>query len=232
MNNLRKALMENSVKYIAVKTREPTVNSLGLATYRPVDKNKCMAYFQEFLLFDQEVIDAEPGVYTWILKDFGASLGRHLIASRTYSGQELGTLHLNLNQFTKPGRIIIAGELSINEGVNGQKTHTFNILSGTYSAELTEVQQKTGIESLRKYVRTFGIEPNITPYEKILEAPGFVLPQLPSYLEKNYLEICTRSAYVPPKKGGARHKGSRFARRTRTHRKGSRTARRTLKHGR
>lgn len=221
---LRESLLviSNSVPFIALKTREPARNSMGFATFKPINKKDCIQYFQEYILFDNEVFLTDPGIHTWILKDFDNGLGRHLVASRTFSGQELGTLHANINQFTKPGNVIIAGELLIMEDEYGHKSYNFNILSGTYSAKLTAAQQASGVEALRNYVRTFGIEPNIVPHGKILEAHGFVLPPLPKYLEKNYLGMCLRSEYVPPPgKGGARRHSRR---RGRKHR-------RTLKRG-
>lgn len=217
MTDLRRVLFVSpaSVPYIPVKTRVPTFNSRGAATYTPLKaKTKdCVSYFQEYMLIDEEVAAAAPGIYTWMLKDFGDH-GEHLIATPTLSGQELGSLHLHMNHFTIPGLVIIAGELLISERADGVKQFKFNTLSGTYSLKLTEGERAMGLAHLDLFTKKLGMNTVFAPMEPILEAPG-VRITLPPYMERNFSELCSREVFGSKSKRG----GYRRTRRVRNNRR-------------
>lgn len=84
--------------------------------------------------FDDELVAAPDGVYTWILKDFivgPRDRHRHLVSAPARTKQEIGSLHVNMDNLTKEGSVIAAGEL--------RKTGTslqYNISSGTYMGDV------------------------------------------------------------------------------------------------
>jgi hypothetical protein len=91
-------------------------------------------FFKNRIFKNAEIADAKPGLYTWILKN-----DRSFYASKTFSKQELGTLHINLKMLTNSGNesnsgIYAAGELEVVDEGEGEGVPTilFNLLSGTF----------------------------------------------------------------------------------------------------
>jgi hypothetical protein len=75
------------------------------------------------ILINEKISEGENDrFYTWLLKEPDL-----LVAARTRTGQELGTLHDNLDAFTMPGHVIAAGEFY------KQDHHlVFNLQSGSF----------------------------------------------------------------------------------------------------
>jgi hypothetical protein len=180
----------------ALKTREPARLATGTnVTFRfPAGLKPspdCIARFQEFLLFDLEVLAAEPGYYTWMLKLFGEGL--RLVAAPVYSKQEVGTLHANLDALTTDGTVWIAGELHINPDHH----LTYNILSGTYTAKLDAATQTKRRDALIDFLETHGASRDkITivgeGVDPLLETAGEF--RLPSFMEEFYTGSCGMGA--------------------------------------
>jgi hypothetical protein len=130
-----------------IKSRITAQNTLGSALYdfpnSAAAKNakaaataRCVPFFQQYILIDHDILaNPKPGYYTWLIKDFGVN-GSHLLLSRVYSHQEVGTLHLNIDNLSAPGRVVIAGELQIALGKDGKLYFIYNTQSGSYTLKL------------------------------------------------------------------------------------------------
>lgn len=219
-------LLASKVDLFIIKTREVATNNMGKALYTFSNRNTptlpiCFQKFQnKFLKFDQQIVGAPPGFYTWILKDFDNGLGRHLVFAQTPSKQEVGTLHINLDALTADGTVFIAGELQISE----DRKYFYNILSGTYSARIKPVEeQERRNPELQKVLKSYGIPETsivLRGYTPIIDTATIVMT---SEMRTFYTSCGMARKSVT---GGARrsrkHKRSRKVRRTRC----------TLKHGR
>jgi len=91
---------------------------------------------------NEEITEAEPGIYTWIIKN------DTLYAIRIFIQQEIGTLHLDLDRHTheEEGDITSAGELKVNSHENPKIV--FNLQSGTYTAKINGFHLKPDIAHL------------------------------------------------------------------------------------
>lgn len=118
-----------------IKTRETTCTVNGrhclflkksIRTQENIQKT--LNYFSKRILFNEQLLEAPPGLYTWILRESG-----NLFAARTISKQEIGTLHINLKELTDKiddSDIYAAGEFEIDLPVI-----KFNLSSGTFMAK-------------------------------------------------------------------------------------------------
>ena len=118
-----------------IKTRETTCTVDGrhclfvkksIRTQENIQKT--LNYFSKRILFNEQLLEAAPGLYTWILRESG-----NLFAARTISKQEIGTLHINLKELTDKiddSDIYAAGEFEIDLPVI-----KFNLSSGTFMAK-------------------------------------------------------------------------------------------------
>ena len=118
-----------------IKTRETTCTVDGrhclfvkksIRTQENIQKT--LNYFSKRILFNEQLLEAAPGLYTWILRESG-----NLFAARTISKQEIGTLHINLKDLTDKidnSDIYAAGEFEIDLPVI-----KFNLSSGTFMAK-------------------------------------------------------------------------------------------------
>lgn len=124
-----------STPFLAVKTVrnteyvDPSTGVRGRGQFK-VTREKPMlegiAYFTSQIKRNGELLTEPDGLYTWILKE--KRLQRTLIAARTRSKQEVGTLHKNLDDFTpEDGKVYAAGEFQ-----KTGNTVVFNLQSGTY----------------------------------------------------------------------------------------------------
>lgn len=124
-----------------IKTREKTITDNGQeilyglkmrstpATPNNLQRIATMKkFFKDKIYTNDQIRTAPPGIYTWILKSNG-----NFYAAKTFTKQELGSLHINLEMLTinvdDDTYIDGAGELQINT-VGGPIG--FNLLSGTY----------------------------------------------------------------------------------------------------
>ena len=108
-----------------------------------LDSMKALRYFKSKKAVDNEIIDASPGIYTWLLR------GETFYATQVSGKQEIGTLHSNLFDFStlegNKGDIIAAGELKLERGQNDAIKIKFNFLSGTYHKRFIP---KVGVEAV------------------------------------------------------------------------------------
>jgi hypothetical protein len=118
-----------------IKTREKTCTANGRqclfvkkSDRTPENIEKILNYFSKRILLNEQLLEAAPGLYTWILRE-----SENLFAARTISKQEIGTLHINLEQLTNNNDntdIYAAGEFEIDLPVI-----KFNLSSGTFMAK-------------------------------------------------------------------------------------------------
>lgn len=118
-------------------------------------------FFRRRILINDALTSAPDGPYTWILKQ---PPDEPLIfaAGHTVSRQEIGTLHVNLNDFTPLAPVIAAGELAKSE-----TSVVFNLLSGTYmeksfkrikDAEERRRRQQELLQIVADYLKSLGFE--------------------------------------------------------------------------
>jgi hypothetical protein len=200
-----------TIKDLSIKGKLIATNTEGRARYNLTDnfkekRNDCIRALQAHLLIDAALASAPPGYYTWILKDI--SSGQHTIAAPTYSKQEIGTLHHNLDKFTMHGPVPIAGELHISE----DRVYTYNILSGSYTNKLPKEIQADRLSLFLNALLRYGVperQIQIRPFAPILESAN---PILSDALSKLYVDTCgmTRT----PQTGGRRKSVRKARRRT------------------
>ena len=118
-----------------IKTRERTCTVNGKYclfqkkyNMTPENIQKTLNYFSKRIIFNEQLLEAAIGLYTWILRKSG-----NLFAARTISKQEIGTLHINLKELTDKidnTDIYAAGEFELVLPVI-----KFNLSSGTFMAK-------------------------------------------------------------------------------------------------
>lgn len=146
---LRPAYIRDKVPFMVVKSRVPSYNQQGNPFYfgqpKPENRPEAISRMQEYILIGPEVVDADDGIYTWIIKAFAD--GRQMIvAASPLCNQEIGTLHANLDQLTTDGVVVIAGEMEKKAGAV-----IFNFLSGTYSAKKPVAEYPGYIALFKRY---------------------------------------------------------------------------------
>lgn len=139
--------------FFATKTREKGRTERGNEFSHSINPNRfenAKKFFSERIVTNEQLVAAEPGIYTWILRASG-----NIYASKIITKQEIGTLHQNLDSLTSPydsSPIIAAGEFL--KASDGQIY--FNLLSGSYMAK--KDFKKIGRESENSYKsRVIGI---------------------------------------------------------------------------
>jgi hypothetical protein len=109
--------------------------------------NRLDQELEPLLLRNEQIVEAEPGIYTWIIKN------GILYAARIFTQQEIGTLHLDLDRQTSIGKsdykqnIFSAGELKISSS-QGNPVIYFNLQSGTYTAKLNAFHMQADLALL------------------------------------------------------------------------------------
>jgi len=239
---LRNPLLRDPTKVHSLILKYRTASLVGRPNnpqtfYFPSDttpSTECIQELQKHILFDKGVVDADPGYYTWLLKDIRTS--RHLVSAPFYSGQEIGTLHVNLDGLTEKGKVLIAGELWITTDKDGKKLYIYNILSGSYSFKLPEDVREERSSELAKFLGHLGVVSESIVQDNIKPLFDEVVKEkiLPNYMIKLYTDVCKMEmrAFAPPinseppppptkrsRKGGARRKTLRKRRNNKTHRR-------------
>lgn len=122
------------MSYFPLKTREKTYTENGdsfLYNKKPNKMSEISNFFSKRIITNDQLITADTGLYTWILRNSG-----NFFASKTITKQEVGTLHLNLKSFTDSldnSDIYAAGELELIKEENYiPPTIIFNLLSGSF----------------------------------------------------------------------------------------------------
>ena len=109
--------------------------------------NRLDRELEPLLLRNEQIVKAEPGIYTWIIKN------GILYAARIFTQQEIGTLHLDLDRQTSIGKsnykqnIFSAGELKVSSS-HGEPVIHFNLQSGTYTAKLNAFHMQADLTLL------------------------------------------------------------------------------------
>ena len=150
-----------------IKTRETTCTVNGrhclflkksIRTQENIQKT--LNYFSKRILFNEQLLEAAPGLYTWILRESGLRESGNLFAARTISKQEIGTLHINLKDLTDKNDnsdIYAAGEFEIDLPVI-----KFNLSSGTIMAKKFRNANKIElrnevVETVEKKLKSLGV---------------------------------------------------------------------------
>jgi hypothetical protein len=211
----------------------------------------CIQELQKHLLFNEEIVDANYGYYTWLLKDINGHPS--FIFAPFYSGQEIGTLHKNLDDFTQEGTVLIAGELQITINDIGEKRYIYNTLSGTYTvpivrrliAKHNSVEIEKRYRSLKDFLTTLGIRPELI--EQHTDEPLFTTivkeKVLPSDMVTLYSDFCKMTMidfvsaeksehHKNPRRGGSRRKTVRKRRHSKRNNHTNHRARSTKTHRR
>jgi hypothetical protein len=196
--NSRNPLLRNpkEVRSLVLKYRTASLvgspNNPQIFNFPPdtTPSAECIQELQKHILFDKGVVDADPGYYTWLLKDIGTS--RHLISAPLYSGKEIGTLHVNLDGLTEKGKVLIAGELWITTDKDGKKLYIYNILSGTYSFKLPEDVREERSSELAKFLGHLGVVSESIVQDNIKPLFDEVVKEkiLPNYMITLYTDVC------------------------------------------
>jgi hypothetical protein len=147
-----------------IKTREKTCTANGRqclfvkkSDRTPENIEKILNYFSKRILFNEQLLEASPGLYTWILRE-----SENLFAARTISKQEIGTLHINLKELTDKfdnTDIYAAGEFEIDLPVI-----KFNLSSGTFMAKkftnAGKIKLRNAIvETVEKKLKSLALKP-------------------------------------------------------------------------
>lgn len=175
--------------HFAVKTKRETVKPNGRSvTYKISERpakpiSAVVAHFQSKFIYDADFVAAPDGPYTWVLKrreDNGALM---LVAGRTKSQQELGTLHSNLVNFSPPGEVVAAGEF-----VKAGAEILFNLQSGTYMASVFKkiktpenkaAKREELIALISHMLQAFGLNPHFNTAPADTEEEEHILAGLP-----------------------------------------------------
>jgi hypothetical protein len=224
-----------STPFLAVKTvrnteyEDPSTGVRSRGQFK-VTREKPMAegimYFTNQIKRNGELRNEPDGLYTWILKKKRTQTT--LIAARTRSKQEVGTLHKNLDDFTpEDGILYAAGEFQ-----KTGDTVVFNLQSGTYMKSIFDriKDEREKIALRDRYVAEITGEFNrLAGFDSVEFADDGSFAGRPMI---NAADIITTpgnfakySEYLKfiPKEGGARRKTKRLhrrrSRRARSHRK-------------
>ena len=126
--------------FITMKTRRATETANRapvLFHIKPDATATAINYFRSIQIHDA-ALHAEPdGLYTWILKRMDAAGRLLLVAGRTRSAQEIGTLHQNLYDYSPPGYLPAGARVSEDVFAAGEFSKEgnrllFNIQSGSF----------------------------------------------------------------------------------------------------
>jgi len=124
-------------KQFTIKKREAThYNNSGTrkvkryrsSSARSIPIERFINYARHRILIGNQLHLAKDGVYTWIIKTIRGHPA--FITAPVKTKQELGTLHVNLDDLTGSGEVVAAGELlKLGDEV------FYNLQSGTYMAD-------------------------------------------------------------------------------------------------
>ena len=123
-------------QFITMKYRKPTESEARgpeLFRIKPEATAAAINYFRSIQVHGPALLTEPNGLYTWILKRMDAKGKLLLIAGRTRSGQEIGTLHQNLYDYSPDGHygtpedVFAAGEFM----KTGNRL-LYNIQSGSF----------------------------------------------------------------------------------------------------
>ena len=119
-------IKENRSEFFLVPSGTPNIENYG--KYMEALKFSMKHLNDRLTDFHNEgIVNAPVGIYTWIIKN------DNFYATRVFTQQEIGTLHLDLDRRTGEGNITAAGELKVNS--HGIPKIAFNLQSGTYTAK-------------------------------------------------------------------------------------------------
>lgn len=120
-------------QFLVIKERRETVKPNGTRVKYKLSEQlekpvaAAIAHFRSKFIYDAAFAAAGDGPYTWLLKQRTDNGELMLVASKTRSQQELGTLHVNLAAYSPAGTVIAAGEF-----VKAGSEVLFNLQSGSF----------------------------------------------------------------------------------------------------
>jgi hypothetical protein len=180
---------------------------------------EAIQYFSSKIKKNDELLGAESGIYTWILKgplpgDPNYMTSGTFYAIKVISQQEIGTLHFILNSLSGDDNpLLIAGELELKE----DKSIVFNLQSGTFTKPFFEaLRQPNKIAVLPTLIQQI-MEEKIGDHVTYNERP---LIDNANIITNGHNIFILNSLFNKNKEGGNRrtHK-TRKARKTRKSRK-------------
>jgi len=172
------------MSFFIIKTREKTRTENGnefLYNKKSDKLPNILNFFSKKIVQNEELRNAEPGLYTWILRESG-----NIFASKTLTKQEIGTLHINLDILTNKkdnSTIYAAGELKIIQKNTEPNTIIFNLLSGSYMVKKFKNLSNKNILILRNNI--------VKKFQDILES--FFIPS--QFLECSAI-ICSEEEKI------------------------------------
>lgn len=112
--------------------------------YYPIRDMACLAeYYMNHLIIDERLREAEQGIYTWVMVD-----PQRVYALRTYSNQEIGSLHDNIMayiQFLEKRKptLIASGEMELSmDASTGRPLLEFNFQSSLFVSNVLKKETK------------------------------------------------------------------------------------------
>ena len=190
LKNREAALVENADSKFRYVTFNIRPDSTGVRN----PSVECIQELQKHLLFNKEIVYAAHGHYTWLLKDIEGHPS--FIFAPFYSGQEVGTLHKNLDDFTKEGEVLIAGELQITINKDREKRYIYNTLSGTYTVPLLKRLTAENLDeryrSLKDFLTENRVRGDLIEQSTTKELFTTIVKEkvLPSEMVKLYSDFC------------------------------------------
>ena len=155
--------------FLVIKERRATRKSNGtevkykLSTKPEKPTAAAIAHFRSKFIYDAAFAVAGDGPYTWILKQRTENGARMLVAGKTRSQQELGTLHANLDAYSPTGTVIAAGEF-----VKAGSEVLFNLQSGSFMQAVfkkikTLANKKAKREELIQLIGNYLVDMGLNP---------------------------------------------------------------------
>jgi hypothetical protein len=143
------------------KKRKTKKRVYKISTRKEKSVESLIEFFRARILIDEQIRESPDGPYTWLIKERPGKPDM-LVSARTVTRQELGTLHLNLDQFSAEGTVVAAGEL-----VKKEDIVAFNLMSGTFmrgffkqfkSRYMVQFQQEKILTRVAAKLKSIGFE--------------------------------------------------------------------------
>ncbi len=158
-------------------------------------------------------IESPDGLYTWIVKESGI-----FYTARIREGQEIGTLHTNIDYLTfddDPSNVIAAGEIE-KTGDNLK----FNFASGSYKKSMTI--NKDLINRITTLLQSFGfmdVEYKEDPTKSFINLENDRLKPKSNINMNRVKKLNEMYGWNPSPTGGKRHTKKHRVKRRKTHKK-------------
>ena len=160
-----------------LKSRAPVYNEQGeMYFFNAPFKNLrgFYEYFSSRLLKDEQLSDAQDGIYTWVMIQPGS-----VYAIRTRSSQEIGSLHHNIMSYIRYREhmepvLLASGELQITtDATTGVKTVVYNFQSSLFCQQVLLVETKKRKQKANAFQCELAAEVISTRFHELF--PGAVI---------------------------------------------------------